>query len=260
MKLPLITVIFSAAFLVSCNHLSPDDNEQESLIRAGDRVSAAGDASSAINVYKSALDKKPTNKLPLYLKLGEAYIQAGRLDEAKKTFEDALPYDENDEAKKQLGRLYLLTGQPDPAISIFEGVLLVQKNDVKAYNGLGIANDLKGLHKNAQDYYRKALLINEDNDNVKSNLGLSLAFDGNYEEALKLLQPLGEALGATSQHRHNLALIYGLSGNAAKAHELYARDMEEKEINENLHIIHMLPKQAGPKSLKEATFMEEDEE
>lgn len=203
---------------------------------------AAGDANSAINIYKSALDKNPPHKLPLYLKLGESYMNAGQLDEAKKVYEEALPCDENDEVKRQLARLYISTGQPDAAISILEGIILVHKDDVTALNGLGVAYDVRGEHQIAQSSYRKALIIHGENDEVKSNLGLSLAFSGQYEEALKWLQPMGERLGATSKQRHNLALAYALSGDESKAEELYARDMGKSEIHKNLHAVQMLPK------------------
>jgi Flp pilus assembly protein TadD len=239
----LFIVMFSCSlFQASCSRLSPEEGEQDRLIRAGDRVQAAGDASSAINVYRSALDKNPAYKLPLYLKLGEAYMNAGRIDDAKKVYEEALPLDENDEIKKQLGRLYLSTGQPDAAISIFDGIVLMHKDDVKALNGLGVAYDLKGEHQLAQGYYRKALSINGENDQTKSNLGLSLAFEGKYEESLKLLRPMGEALGATSKQRHNLALVYALSGDQSKAQEIFGKDMGVGDINENIHAIHMAPR------------------
>jgi Flp pilus assembly protein TadD len=242
MKSLSLFMILSSFLLVSCNHPSPEDGDQDGLVRAGDRVQALGDSSSAINVYKSALEKNPVQKLPLYIKLGDAYMNAQRLEEAKKTYEEALAFDENDEAKKRLGKLYLATGKIDPAISIFEGVILMHKDDVKALNGLGVAHDLKKDHQTAQDYYRKALSINEENNEIKSNMGLSLAFDGKYDEAIKFLQPIGEAPGATSKNRHNLALVYALSGNQPKAQELYAKDMEAGEINENLHAITMVPK------------------
>lgn len=242
MKRPLIFIILCGLLQTNCNRVSDEESEQDSLIRAGDHVHSAGDSASAINVYKSALAKNPSNKLPLYLKLGEAYMNVERLEEAKKVYEEALPYDENDEVKKQLGRLYLSTGQPDAAIAIFEGIILVHKDDVKALNGLGVANDLKGKHEVAQDYYRKALAINGENDDVKNNLGLSLALSGKYKESLGLLEPIGGGLKATSKQRHNLALAYGLSGNQAKAQDLYAKDLEASSVNENLHALNMLPK------------------
>lgn len=238
----LIFLVLCSFLQTACNRLSPQEGEQDSLVRAGDRVQAAGDSSSAINVYKSALEKNPAHKLPLYLKLGEAYMNAGRLEDAKKVYEEALPIDENDEVKKQLGRLYLSTGQPDSAIPIFDGIVLIHKDDIRALNGLGVAYDIKGDHQTAQSYYQKALQINEENNEVKSNMGLSLAFEGRYEESLKLMQPIGEALGATSKQRHNLALVYSLSGNHSKAQEIFAKDMETSDINENLHAIRMAPK------------------
>lgn len=241
-----LAFIFPAVWQAGCNHLAREDWEQSSLIRAGDRMQAAGDTASAINIYKSALDKNPPHKLPLYLKLGEAYVNAGQLDEAKKVYEEALPWDEEDEVKKQLARLYISTGQPDAAIPIFEGIVLVRKDDVMALNGLGVAHDVRGEHQVAQEFYRKALIIYEKNDEVKSNLGLSLAFEGRYEEALKWLQPIGERLSATPKQRHNLALAYALSGDQEKAAELYAKDMGKSDVDKNIYAIRMVPKPPSP--------------
>lgn len=241
-RLLKLVLVLPALCQAGCNHTSREDREQSSLIRAGDRMHAAGDASSAINIYKSALDKNPPHKLPLYLKLGESYMNAGQLDEARKVYEEALPLDENDEVKRQLARLYISTGQPDAAISILEGILLAHKDDVMTLNVLGVAHDIKGEHQIAQESYQKALIIHGENDEVKSNLGLSLALSGQYEEALKWLQPIGERLGATSRQRHNLALAYALSGDHAKAEDLYAKDMGKSDIHKNLHALKMIPK------------------
>ncbi len=238
----LIFMLLCSFIQVSCSRLSTQEGEQDSLVRAADRVQAAGDSSSAINVYKSALEKNPAHKLPLYLKLGEAYVNAERLEDAKRVYEEALPIDESDEVKKQLGRLYLSTGEPDMAIPIFEGIIMVYKDDIRALNGIGVAYDIKGDHRTAQSYYQKALQVNEENNDVKSNMGLSLAFEGKYEDSLKLLQPIGEALGATSKQRHNLALVYSLSGNHSKAQEIFAKDMKASDINQNLHAIRTAPK------------------
>lgn len=244
MKRPLITMAFCCLMLTSCNMSNMSDPEQDGLVRAGDRVNAAGDPSSAINVYKSALEKEknPSNRLPLYLKLGEAYMYAHRLDEAKQVFEEALPLDENHEVKRQLGRLYLSAGQSDDAISTFDSIIKRQKDDVKALNGLGVSYDLKGQHTRAQEYYHKALVINDDNDQVKSNLGLSLAFEGRYDDALKILQPIGESLGATPKQRHNLALVYALSGDQSKAQELYGKDMDDVKAQANVQALRSVAK------------------
>lgn len=265
----LFAVFLCSLLQTGCRHLSPEEGEQDSLIRAGDRVQAAGDSSSAINVYKSALEKNTAHKFPVYLKLGEAYVAAGQLEEAKKTYESALPFDENDEIKKQLGRLYLSMGQADAAVPIFEGIIANHKDDIKAYNGLGVAYDLKGQHPLAQENYHKALSINEENSEIKSNLGLSLAFEGKYEEALKYLKPIGERLEATSKQRHNLALVYALAADHSKAQEILSKDMGPMEIHENLHLLSKVAKPPIPykhprkdetKVIKESTPISQEEE
>jgi Flp pilus assembly protein TadD len=235
-------LMISCFLFTACSQNTVQDREQDSLVKAGDRMQASGDSSSAINVYKSALEKKPEHRHPLMLKLGDAYVRAGDLDQAKRVYEEALPIDEHNDAKKQLARLHLTSGHPELATPILEDIVQTHKDDVMALNGLGVSSDIQGDHQMAQHYYHKALEINSANDEVKSNLGLSLAFEGKYEDALKYLQPLGENIAASSKQRHNLALVYALNGEQTKAQEIYAKDMESGEVNENLHLLKMAPK------------------
>jgi tetratricopeptide (TPR) repeat protein len=235
-------LLMGSLLLAGCKTPSHEENEQDSIIRAGDRVQAGGDPSLAIQVYESALKKNPPHKLPLYLKLGEAHMKADQIDQAKKIYEEALPYDENDEVKIQLGRLYISSAQPDSALTIFDKILASRKDDSRALNGKGVALDLKGKHVLAQECYVNALLSDESNKDIQSNLGLSLAFEGRYEDAFKWLKPIGESLGASSKQRHNLALAYALSGDTTRAQDLFSRDMSTTEVNENLHILDMVSK------------------
>ena len=244
------TIVFlfliSALFQAGCVNTMREESEQDGIFRAGERVQAAGDSASAIKVYKSALEKNPPHKLPIYLKLGQAYTNVGEMDNAKKTYVEALPYDENNQVKHQLGRLYISAGKPENAMAVFEKVLAVKKDDLTSLNGMGVAHDLQGQHPLAQGYYAKALLLDEENDDVKSNMGLSLAFEGRYEEALEVLRPIGERLTATSRQRHNLALVYALAGDPSRARDLFGKDMPASESDENIHLLRMAARPPVP--------------
>jgi len=72
---------------------------------------------------------------------------------------------------------------------------------------------------------------------------------------------MGEAIGATSKQRHNLALVHALSGNQQKAQEVFGKDMEAGEVNENIHALNMVQKpNIPPKGMSELSAQGEGEE
>lgn len=228
-----ISILFLSTFVVGCGHQELE-NDSTSLLKAADRMQEKGNIQSAIPIYQKALEKPGAAKLSIYLKLGHAYIAGGDLEAARKTFEQALEVDENNQAKTQLARCYLLAGKPDAAIIIFQEIIDKNQSDSKSFNGLGVAYDLKHNHKQAQEYYKKALQIRPDDAEVISNLGLSFAFSGDFSESLKRLQPLGEQVGASPKQRHNLAVVYVLSKQDQKAHDLFSKDLDHTIVEENI--------------------------
>lgn len=218
---------------MGCSHLQ--QKEDESLCRIADNLRLSGNKNEAISMYKQFLKKSP-NKLPIYLKLGETQIENGQLDEARRTFEEALPLDQNYQVKKRLARCYILAGLIDVALPIYKEILSSTNNsDVDAYNGMGMVYELQGNDKEAIKAYQAALVLEPNNESVQSNLGLSLAFSGRHAESLKWLVPIGEKLNATPKQRHNLAVAYALAGQENKARVLFSKSLSESQIEENLN-------------------------
>ena len=228
-----ISLLFINSLLIGCGHHEPE-NDAASLLKTADRLQEKGNIQSAIPIYQKALEKPGAAKLPIYLKLGQAYLADGDLEAGRKIFEQALTVDENNQANNQLARCYLLAGKPEAAIIIYQGIIEKNQNDFKAYNGLGVASDLKHNHKQAQEYYKKALQLHSGDSEITSNLALSLAFSGNFQEALKLMQPLGEQVGASTKQRHNLAVIYTLAQQDEKARDLFSKDLESSTVEQNI--------------------------
>ncbi|MEN8196549.1 MAG: SPOR domain-containing protein, partial [Pseudomonadota bacterium] len=98
----------------------------------------------------------------------------------------------------------------------------------------GVALDMTGDHKAAQQTYRVGLKRNPGQPGLKNNLGLSLAMAGNYPKAISLLKELANGPKATDRHRQNLALVYGLAGDASKAENVARNDLNVREVKANL--------------------------
>jgi Flp pilus assembly protein TadD len=77
----------------------------------------------------------------------------------------------------------------------------------------------------AQVSYRAVLAIAPHNVAARSDLALSLALTGQFDEAVDLTS-MARPSTATPRVRQNLALIYGLAGDAAQAGALSRVDLD----------------------------------
>jgi Flp pilus assembly protein TadD len=60
---------------------------------------------------------------------------------------------------------------------------------------------------------------------------------GQYDEAIALLTPLARSSEATPRIRENLALVYGLMGDADRAAMMSRADLDDSSIRANLEFI-----------------------
>lgn len=94
---------------------------------------------------------------------------------------------------------------------------------VEANNLLGLAHDRRGQHKQAQEFYERALSVAPLNPRVLSNLGHSLYLDDRYNESLARLKAAARLSPADAQVAGNLALVYGRLGKFDEAFKQFKR-------------------------------------
>jgi hypothetical protein len=99
-------------------------------------------------------------------------------------------------------------------------VIAQEPDNVVALTDLGVANDLQGHHAEAQAAYRRALVVAPEMTDVKVNLGLSLALSGSKDEAVRVLQEVATAPGATETLRKELAGAFAMAGDDAAARQV----------------------------------------
>jgi Flp pilus assembly protein TadD len=203
------------------------------LMRVAESTAKAGDFGTAIRLYRQAHLLDRTRVGPL-LGLGRMLAAVGAYNESAETFKTVLSLDSNNfDALHGLGNALIAMDQPSASITVFE-TALQRKEDPRTFAGLGVAFDMLGEHKMAQSFYRMGLKLEPDNLNLMNNLGLSLAFEGDFTQGISILNKASVDPRATRRHRLNLALAYGLAGNNEAAARVASFEIDAESVRNNL--------------------------
>ena len=107
------------------------------------------------------------------------------------------------------GRALLANGYNNEAIAELSVAAVTGPDLVEANNLLGLAYDRRGQHKQAREFYERALSVAPRNAQVLNNLGHSLYLDDRYADALARLKDAARLDPADTRVANNLALVYG---------------------------------------------------
>ncbi len=221
------------------------------LMRIGAAAQSGGDLPNALGVYRRAAEIAIDNPTPL-IAAGDVLLQMGSVNEAIVSYNAALvrPGDSQG-AQVGLARAFLKTGKPQLALTPLAKAMEASPDDPKLLLLLGVTKDLAGSHLEAQAYYRDGLVRAPGDPGLTVNLALSLALSGSYPNAIAVLQPLAISPVGTAQERQTLALIYGLTGNAAEAARLGRIDLDDAAVEQNLAYYQSL-RQLSPEARSQA--------
>jgi Flp pilus assembly protein TadD len=121
------------------------------------------------------------------------------------------------------GRALLANGYTNEAVSELSVAAVTGPDLVEANNLLGLAYDRRGQHKQARDFYERALSVEPQNAQVLNNLGHSLYLDDRYRDALARLKDAARLAPADARVAGNLALVYGRLGKYDEAFKQFRR-------------------------------------
>jgi Flp pilus assembly protein TadD len=107
------------------------------------------------------------------------------------------------------GRALFANGYTTEAIAVLSVAAVTGPDLVEANNLLGLAYDRRGRHKQAREFYERALSVAPQNAQVLNNLGHSLYLDDRYNDALARLKDAARLAPADTRVAGNLALVYG---------------------------------------------------
>lgn len=223
-----------------------------SLVRMADRTRQAGDAGTAIGLYRRAHEVAPNDTAAL-LGLGAALMDAGAPQEALEAYSQVLKRQPDlAEALRGQANAYIALNLPRLALEPL-GKLSTARTDPRTESALGLAHDMLGEHASAQTCYRRGLDVEPNALGLRNNLGLSFALAGDYPSAIATLRGVVETPGAGPRHRQNLALAYGLAGDAAGAAAVARLDLDEPAVKQNLAYYALLRSQT-PEERRKAVF------
>ena len=168
----------------------------------------AGDLSSAVSHYRSALESMPRHPAA-HNALGSVLLEEGKQDQAESEFRAAIDSDgEYTDAHYNLARVLLSNGKLAAAIQHLHAVLRLDPDDAPALSDLGAALSMTGRVKEGLDYLRKAVQRRPDFFLGRYNLAQALAAAGllqdartEFEAALRLKPDDEDVLQALKQFR-----------------------------------------------------------
>jgi Flp pilus assembly protein TadD len=132
------------------------------------------------------------------------------------------------------GRALLEEGRLNDAIAELSRAASLDPKLSQAHSLLAVAYDRKGLHDRAEDSYKHAIEVNENDPQALNNLGYSLYINGNYRAAVDKLKRAARLAPTDARVLNNLALAQVRLGKYDDAYRNFARADGEFDGHSNL--------------------------
>ena len=218
--------------------------DQDGLTRVASDVEAQGQIVAALPIYEQAAAAS-SGDATAQARLGDAYTRAGKTDQAIKAYRAALAVaPDNPDALLGLGSAQLKAGDAEGAVTPLAKAAPIIKT-MAAYNRLGLAQTLTGQFAQAHESFDAASALAPDDLDIRTNLALAAALEGQETKAIDVARSVVASPGALPRHRRNLMIVYGLLGlvdegraaapkglSANEAKKLLARAMAIRAISD----------------------------
>ena len=189
----------------------------ERLVSYCDRLADKGEMVTALGLCARAHEINPDDPEAV-MKIASILHKLDRKQAAEQTYVSLLEqHPKHHEARYSLGKLYMEMGDTSMAAAQFNYAIQSNPKDPRPYNALGIIRDQAGEHQAAQALYRSALKHDPNNHSLRNNLGLSLALNGQRDEAIEVLAALAVDPEAHQTVLRNLEAAYASRSMAAPA-------------------------------------------
>ena len=193
-----------------------------------------GDYATAASYFGSLYRRDPAN-LDALVGMSRNLRHLSRASEARAVLKRALRVQpEEPRLLGELGKVELSLGEPSAALDHLSRANISHPDDWQILSAMGIAYDRLGVYDQAENHYLKALEISPENIAVLNNLGLSLAQSGRLADAVSALERAVGQPETTPQVRQNLALLYAMEGDLPATEKLVRQDLPSDMADENL--------------------------
>ena len=192
------------------------------LYKMGKLLSGQGKYTEAEARFEEALNLDPDNQ-DLYYLIGRELVAQGRKEEGQRYFERALSMNPDDARVHNDLALLIGAGDPEAAIAHFEKALQIAPNFTLALNNWG--NLLAELNRfdEAEQKYRAALNLREEDEYAWYNLARLAERKGNLKEAEQYYMSAMQNSPDNSHIPNNLGLMYAGQGRFEEATVMYER-------------------------------------
>jgi protein O-GlcNAc transferase len=197
-----------------------------------------GNYNKAVAIYEKLINEKSSKES--MLSYAESLRLTNNCHKAIDIYDKLLNFDStNVDAMEGKGLCTLVMGEFQKSAELLSQVVEADTNKWKSVNALGVIYALKGFMDESMEYYNIAVKESRYNPTVLNNIGLSLAFSGDYKRGKTILEKSLEFSGDSDAKKKkqielNLALIHGLAGNLEKSKEILDKHLTEAEVMNNL--------------------------
>lgn len=211
---------------------STEKPDQDGLMRVASDIEAQGQMVAALPIYERAA--AASSDATAQLRLGDAYTRAGKTDQAIQAYRAALAVaPDNPDALLGLGSALVKAGDADGAVVALAKVAPIV-NTMTAYNRLGVAQTLTGHFAQAHQSFDAASALAPDDLDIRTNLALAAALDGQETKAIDAARAVVTSPGAEARHRRNLMIVYGLLGRADEGRAAAPKGLSANEVKKLL--------------------------
>lgn len=206
---------------------------EPSLMAAAATSEAKFDYEAAANSYTSLLQRRPDDA-DLAVRLARVLRYGGKIDNAIGVL-TPLSGGERPPVPVliELGKAHLAADHLNLAQRYLNQARSIAPENWEVLSALGVSLDYQGKYADAQAAYLEALSLSPNNPTILNNLSLSQAQSGDLAGAIDTQRKTVDQPQATAQMRQNLALLLAMNGQVDEA-ERYARmDLPREVLREN---------------------------
>jgi len=204
-------------FSVAFNLFASVENYAEAHCYMGNALLQAGRVQEAIGQYEQALRLKP-DLAEAYNDLGIALAQAGKIEDAIGQYEQALRLKPDlAEAHNDLGIALAQAGKLEDAIGQYEQALQIKPDYAEAHYNLGTVLLRLGRVQEAIGHCEQALRINPNLAEAHNNLGVALGQAGKLMDAIGHYEQALRIKPDYAEAHYNLGVALEQAGGVQEA-------------------------------------------
>lgn len=202
----------------------------EQTLRIARATVREGDTQAALAMYREIIARYSGEVAPR-IEYGRLLAGLDQAERAAGAYRSALSLQpDNPRALRGFAAAQLAMGNPNEAVTTLQRLADNGTPDVADLNNLGIGLDMLGRHADAQNNYRRGLAIDPNDLDLQANLALSYALNGEYGQAISLIDQVVNAPLAGRWERHKQALIMALSGQEQEAERILTVEFQDADF------------------------------